>query len=68
MSDDTLKNTLKAMDQVYDILAGAFDERKPLDMTLSERRAYNKFRYKINELVDLMDDYENMVEVETTKV
>jgi hypothetical protein len=60
-NDTVVKNMDVAIDLAYDLLAGAFDERTKLDMSKSGVRTFNKLRYKLNELVDLMDDYENMV-------
>jgi hypothetical protein len=60
-NDTVVKNMDVAIDLAYDLLAGAFDERTKLDMSKSGVRMFNKLRYKLIELVDLMDDYENMV-------
>lgn len=60
-NDATVKNMDATIDLVYDLVAGAFDDRTKLDMSKSGVRTYNKLRYKLNELIDLLDDYENMI-------
>ena len=66
-NDTVVKNMDVAIDLAYDLLAGAFDERTKLELSKSGARTFNKLRYKINELVDLLDDYENMVVAEYTQ-
>lgn len=62
MSYCAFENTGRAIDQLIAMLLEATDECEKLDFSHDEQRAYNELRDKMADLVQVMDEYEDMLQ------
>lgn len=60
MSYCAFENTESAINQLIEMVSTAVDEDCPLDMSMHERRAYNRLRDAMGVLADLMEAHNEM--------